>query len=180
MKRIFWVMMIAITQAGFSSCKKDGTGADNFDNIQTPRTSPVPDELVGRWAIIGISGSTVYNVPAGTTYNTNEMFLGYQINKDGTTREDGYLATYMYGVSTWAKWSAVGSVKLDGNSISFHRARGSYTSSRNSSATQYGSDEVYPNKTSSYSSYHIGTDSRGRVALIVEDEDGETTTYVKQ
>ncbi|MET0299182.1 MAG: hypothetical protein ABW036_05455, partial [Flavitalea sp.] len=104
MKKVLWILMIAVAQFTMISCSKSGTGNEDYSNIETPRTNPVPAELVGRWAIIGISGSTVYDIPAGSTWNTNEMFLGFQINKDGTIKEDGYLATYQYGLSTWAKW----------------------------------------------------------------------------
>lgn len=105
MKKIFFLALSAIALFATPACTKDGAA---FEDVSTPRTNPVPDELVGRWAIIGISGSTVYNIPSGSTNNTSEWLLGYQINKDGTTREDGYLATYQYGVSTWAKWTAYG------------------------------------------------------------------------
>ncbi len=127
MRKLLFAAM-AFIAVSFIGCVKE---SESFEGIGTPRTA-VPDELVGRWAIVGISGSTVYNIPAGTTFNTNEYFLGYQINKDGTIKEDGYLATYQYGVSTWAKWTAYGSVALNNGAIEFHRARGSYTSSRNS------------------------------------------------
>jgi hypothetical protein len=180
MKKISLIALLAICQLTISSCKKDPGLTENFTNISTPRTNPVPEELVGRWAIIGISGSTVYNIPAGTTFNTNEIFLGFQINKDGTIKEDGYVATYQYGVSTWAKWSAVGSVELTGHGIAFHRARGSYTSSRNNSPTNYGRTEVYPNKSTSYDYFEFGIDSRGQQALFVTNAEGNTTTYVKQ
>jgi hypothetical protein len=122
----------------------------------------------------------VYDIPAGITNNTSEWLLGFQINKDGTIREDGYLATYQYGVSTWAKWTAYGSVKIDGGGLSFHRDHGSYTSSRSSSPKDFGSAEVYPNKSSVYESYEIGTDGRGYPALLVTDADGSVHTFVKQ
>lgn len=177
MKKFFLLALAAATLFVTPGCEKE---TEKFDNISTPRSNPVPDELVGRWAITSISGSTVYNIPSGTTYNTNEAFLGYQINKDGTTQEDGYVATYQYGVSTWAKWTAFGSVQIEDGSISFHRARGSYTSSRSSAAKPFGDSETYPNKTSAYVSYSIGTDSRGHLALLLTDADGDIHTYVKQ
>lgn len=180
MKKISLIALLAAFQLTTSSCEKGTTGTGNFKNIGTPRTGSVPDELVGRWAITSISGSTVYNVPAGTTHNTNEVFLGYQINKDGTTKEDGYISTYQYYVSTWTKWSAVGTVEIKGNGIAFHRARGSYTSSRNSDVKNFGSTEVYPNKTAFYASFRLGTDGRGNPALLATNADGSTTTYVKQ
>lgn len=180
MKKIYLIALLATIQLTSSSCEKDTTGVNNFKNISTPRTGSVPDELVGRWAITSISGSTVYNIPSGTTHNTNEVFLGYQINKDGTTKEDGYISTYQYYVSTWTKWSAVGTVEVKGNGIAFHRARGSYTSSRNSAVTNFGSAEVYPNKSAFYASFRLGTDGRGRPALLATNADGSTTTYVKQ
>ena len=176
MKNVFSIYVFVALLLGVVSCKKNSVG---FDNIDTPRTASIPNELIGRWAIVGISGSTVYNPPSGT-HNTNEVFLGYQINKDGTVKEDGYAATYQYGVSTWAKWSALGSVELDGEAIAFHRARGSYTSSRNQSVTPFGASEVYPNKSSYYSYFEVGTNSRGETALFLYDEDGDVHTYVKQ
>jgi hypothetical protein len=175
MRKILFAFM-AIVSLSLTSCEKE---TESFEDISTPRSS-VPDELVGRWAIVGISGSTVYNIPAGTTYNTNEYFLGYQINKDGTVKEDGYLATYNYGVSTWTKWTAYGSVALNNGSIEFHRAHGSYTSSRSSSAKAFGSAEVYPNKSSFFDAYEIGTNSRGELALFLQHDDGSVSTYVKQ
>lgn len=177
MRALFLCCLFAAIALAFTHCTKTD---EQFDNIGTPRTNPVPDELVGRWAIVGISGSTVYNIPSGTTYNTNEYFLGYEIKKDGTVKEDGYLATYQYGVSTWAKWTGYGSVEIDGSNISFHRARGAYTTSRNSSSKAFGSDEVYPNKTSTYAGFEIGTDSRGQRALLLTHADGTTVAYVKQ
>lgn len=175
MRILFFCLLLAAI--GAASCTKE---TESFDSISTPRTNPVPEELVGRWAIVGISGSTVYNIPSGTTFNTNEYFLGYQINRDGTVKEDGYLATYQYGVSTWAKWTGYGSVELEGNAISFHRARGSYTSSRSSVAKSFGADEVYPHKTARYASFSLGTDGRGQPALLFTYADGSTVTYVKQ
>ena len=177
MKKFFLAGLAAILIVAAPGCTKD---VAEFNEVSTPRTNPVPDELIGRWAIVGISGSTVYDIPSGYTNNTNEWFLGYQINKDGTTREDGYLATYQYGVSTWAKWTAYGSVKIEGGSISFHRNHGSYTSSRSSTAKEYGPSEVYPNKSSTYESFEIGTDSRGQLALLLTGEDGYVHTFVKQ
>lgn len=177
MKKVFRILLLAVTIFGFSSCKKSGEG---FGDINTPRTAGIPNELIGRWAIVGISGSTVYNPPSGNTHNTNEVFLGYQINRDGTVREDGYVATYQYGVSTWAKWSAVGTVELENNSIAFHRASGSYTTSRNATPTRFGTNEVYPNKSAYYSYFEIGTDGRGQPALILTDDEGIIHTYVKQ
>lgn len=177
MKKFFLFALAAIALFAAPGCTKEGV---EFGEVSTPRTNPVPDELVGRWAIIGISGSTVYNVPAGSTYNTSEWLLGYQINKDGTIREDGYLATYQYGVSTWAKWTAYGSVKIEGGSVAFHRNHGSYTSSRNSAATEYGPAEVYPNKSVRYEGYEIGTDGRGNPALLLTGDDGHVRTFVKQ
>jgi hypothetical protein len=177
MKQFFSLALLALTLLTAPSCEKE---TDGLENINTPRSNSVPDELVGRWAITGISGSTVYNIPSGTTYNTNEVFLGYKINKDGTTQEDGYAATYQYGVSTWAKWTAYGSVELEEGGITFHRANGSYTSSKSSSPKQFGPSETYPNKTVSYVSYTIGTDSRGQEALLLTDADGDVHTYVKQ
>ena len=168
---LFTLFLFAIT-----SCTKD---VAEFKNVNTPRTNPVPEELVGRWAIVGISGSTVYDIPSGYTNNTNEWFLGYEIKKDGTTREDGYLATYQYGVSTWAKWTAYGSVKIEGGSLTFHRDHGSYTSSRSSAAKNFGADEVYPNKSDAYDSFELGTDSHGRPALLLTSN-GSVRTYVKQ
>ena len=179
MKKISFFVFLAAMQLLSASCKKSVTGTDNFNNIGTPRTE-VPGELVGRWAIMGISGSTVYDIPAGTTFNTNEVFLGFQINQDGTIKEDGYISIYQDGGSIWTKWSAVGTVEIEGDAIAFHRARGSYTSSRNSSPTSFGSNEVYPNKSSVYSYFEVGTDSRGRTALFASNDDGSITTYVKQ
>jgi hypothetical protein len=173
------MLLVAIVGLVSLSCEKTG-GSENSENISTPRTNSVLDELVGRWAITSISGSTVYNIPAGTTYNTNEAFLGYQINKDGTTREDGYIATYQYGVSTWAKWTAYGSVELADGGLTLHRARGSYTSSRNSSPKEYGAAEVYPNKSFSYVDYTIDIDDKGRKVLVLIDDQGDSHTYVKQ
>ncbi len=175
MRKLLFALM-AFVAVSFIGCVKE---SESFEDIGTPRTA-VPDELVGRWAIVGISGSTVYNIPAGTTFNTNEYFLGYQINKDGTMKEDGYLATYQYGVSTWAKWTAYGSVALSNGAIEFHRARGSYTSSRNSSATSFGPSEVYPNKSAAFEAYEVGTNSRGELALFLTHDDGSVSTYVKQ
>jgi len=174
-KKIF-LIALALVPVFLFSCKKD---SDSFENINTPRSS-VPGELVGRWAIVSISGSTVYDIPSGYTSNTNESFLGYQINSDGTLREDGYMATYQYGVSTWAKWSAVGSVQLEDGAIAFHRARGSYTSSRNSASTHFGSAEVYPNKSFYYVEYEIGQNSRGETTLFLLDSDGYVHQFVKQ
>jgi hypothetical protein len=180
MKKISLIALLALLQLALFSCKKSVTGTDNFDNISSPRTNPVPAELVGRWAITGISGTTVYNIPSGSTHNSNEVFLGYQINPDGSIKQDGYISTYQYGVSSWTKWSAVGSVEIEGNSIAFHRVRGSYTSSRNPSPTSFGSAEIYPNKTSAYAYFEIGTDSRGNAALLLTNDEGATSTYVKQ
>lgn len=177
MRSLFFCFFFVAIAFGLTNCTKTD---DNFENISTPRTNPVPDELVGRWAIVGISGSTVYNIPAGTTFNTNEYFLGYEIRKDGTVKEDGYLATYQYGVTTWVKWTGYGSVQIDGNEISFHRARGAYTSSRNSSSTSFGSSEVYPNKTANFPQFELGTDSRGQRALLLTHDDGSVVAYVKQ
>lgn len=180
MKKISLVALLAVFQLTTSSCQKNENKDSNFNNISTPRTNSIPNELVGRWAIVSISGSTVYNIPSGSTYNTNEGFVGYQINKDGTTKEDGYISTYQYSISTWTKWSAVGTVEINGNSIAFHRARGSYTSSRNSAVSKFGSAEVYPNKTAFYASFRLGTDGRGTPALLVTNASGATITYVKQ
>jgi hypothetical protein len=177
MRKILFSALAILALFTATSCTKDVEG---FEDISTPRTNPVPDELVGRWAIIGISGSTVYDIPGGNTNNTSEWLLGYQINKDGTTREDGYLATYQYGVSTWAKWTAYGSVKIEGGSLSLYRDHGSYTSSRSSSPKNFESSEVYPNKSNNYESFEIGTDSRGNPALLLTDATGHTYTYVKQ
>ena len=177
MKKLFFAALAAVTLFIAPGCEKDTA---DFKDINTPRSGTVPDELVGRWAIVGISGSTVYNIPAGSTYNTNEYFLGYQINKDGTTQEDGYISVYQYGVSTWTRWTAFGSVEIEGGRISFHRARGGYTSSRNSNRTQFGPAETYPNKTFSFEEFTIGTDSRGELALFLTDADGDVHTYVKQ
>ena len=177
MKQLFVLAFAAISLFAATGCEKD---TENFKDIDTPRSGPVPDELVGRWAIVGISGSTVYNIPSGSTHNTNEYFLGYQINKDGTTQEDGYISVYQYGITTWTKWTAYGSVQIEGSNIAFHRARGGYTSSRNSATTQFGPAETYPNKTSSYQDFEIGRNSRGELALFLQDEDGDVHTYVKQ
>src|SRR5215218_134014 len=135
MRNFFLLAFAAVNFFVAPGCTKD---AVEMGNISTPRTNPVPDELVGRWAIIGISGSTVYDIPAGQTNNTSEWLLGYEINKDGTTREDGYLATYQYGVSTWTKWTAYGSVKIEGGTLSLHRDHGAYTSSRSSAPKDFG------------------------------------------
>ncbi|HEX2535515.1 MAG TPA: hypothetical protein VHK69_17345 [Chitinophagaceae bacterium] len=175
MRKILLMAVLAATT--LMSCQKD---TESFNNISTPRTNPVPDELVGRWAITSISGSTVYDIPAGTTWNTSEVFLGYQINKDGTIREDGYGSTYSYGVSTWAKWTAYGSVVVDGSAITFHRARGSYTSSRNSSPKNYGAAEVYPNKSFAFTDYEVDIDNQGKTVLYLLHEDGSASKYYKQ
>lgn len=177
MKQFLCMAFAAMALFAATGCEKD---TDVFKDIHTPRTNSVPDELVGRWAIVGISGSTVYNIPAGSTHNTNEYFLGYQIKKDGTTQEDGYISVYQYGVTTWTKWTAYGSVEIKGNGIAFHRARGGYTSSRNSATTQFGPTETYPNKSFSYDDFSVGRNSRGEVALFLTDEDGDVHTLVKQ
>jgi hypothetical protein len=177
MRKFFLLALALATLFATSSCTKE---AAEMSKVNTPSTNPVPEELVGRWAIIGISGSTVYDIPAGSTNNTSEWLLGYQINKDGTTREDGYLATYQYGVSTWAKWTAYGSVKIESGTLTFHRDHGSYTSSRSSTPKDFGSSEVYPNKSTTYESFELGTDSHGNPALLVTDADGAVHTYVKQ
>ncbi len=177
MKKIFLLALAAMTLFAAPGCEKE---TDIFKDISTPRSGPVPDELVGRWAIVGISGSTVYDIPAGSTHNTNEYFLGFKINKDGTTQEDGYISVYQYGVSTWTKWTAYGTVQIEGSNIAFHRARGGYTSSRNSSVTQFGPAETYPNKTLSFVEFEIGHNSRGELALFLLDADGDVHTYVKQ
>ena len=176
MKKILAFLLLAVSICAYS-CKKDGSGVAG---VHTPRTQSVPAELVGRWAITGISGSTVYNIPEGSTFNTNEVFLGYTINPDGTTQEHGYASTYMYGVSTWTKWMGKGSVELTGSAISFHRASGSYTSSRNNSPVSFGANEVYPNKTSTYTAYEVGIDEQGREALFLLDDAGIVHTYIKQ
>ena len=179
MKRIFLFALFAAALFATPSCTKDATDAE-AGNIGTPRTNPVPDELVGRWAIVSISGSTVYDIPAGSTYNTNEMFLGYKINKDGTTEEDGYIATYMYGVSTWTKWRAFGSVEIEGESLALHRDHGSYTGSNSNTTKYFGAAEVYPNKTAVYAHFEKGTDSHGNPALLLTKADGYKLTFVKQ
>lgn len=170
-------MLVATVVISLISCEKT---AIDLTRIETPRTGSVPNELIGRWAIISISGSTVYNIPSGSTHNTNEGFLGYDIKKNGTTQEDGYIATYQYGVSTWAKWTAYGSVEIRNGGISFHRAYGSYTSSSSSSAKQYSSSEVYPNRTFTYIKYELGNDGRGNPALVLTRADGSVTKLVKQ
>ena len=177
MKRIFIMALSAIALFAAPGCEKD---TSDIKDVNTPRTAAVPAELVGRWAIVGISGSTVYDIPAGSTHNTNEYFLGYKINADGTTQEDGYISVYQYGVSTWTRWTAYGSVQLEGSRISFHRAHGGYTSSRNSAITKFGPSETYPNKTVSFEVFEIGRDSRGELALFLLDADGDMHTYVKQ
>jgi hypothetical protein len=177
MKKFPLFTLFAALLLAASACTKE---AAEFNNISTPRTNPVPDELVGRWAIIGISGSTVYDIPSGYTSNTSEWFLGYEIKKDGTVREDGYLATYQYGVSTWAKWTTYGSVKIDGGGMAFYRDHGSYTSSRSATPKNFGKDEVYPNKSDVYASFEVGTDSQGRPALLLTSADGHVHTFVKQ
>lgn len=174
MKKIF-LLLAAAAQFTMVSCQKTKDDA----SVKTPRTT-VPDELVGRWAIMSISGSTVYNIPAGTTYNTNEVFLGYTIKKDGTLQEHGYASTYMYGVSTWSKWVASGSAQLQDKAITFHRDHGTYTSSRSSAEKAFGPNEVYPNKSFSYVDWEIGKDSRGQTALFLLDNAGVIHTYVKQ
>lgn len=177
MKKIISILLLTSAILSYASCKKDTLRTEDID---TPRSQSVPAELIGRWAITSISGTTVYNIPSGATLNSNEVFLGYTINPDGTTQEHGYASTYQYGVSSWARWACVGSIQLEGEAISFHRARGSYTSSRNNSPKDFGEAEVYPNKSSSYAAYEIGTDSRGYTALFLYDEDGTVHTYVKQ
>jgi hypothetical protein len=177
MRKIFLLALALVTLFAAPGCTKEGA---EMGKVTTPRTNPVPNELVGRWAIIGISGSTVYDIPAGSTNNTSEWLLGYQINKDGTTREDGYLATYQYGVSTWAKWTAYGSVKIEGGALTFHRDHGTYTSSRSSTPKDFGSNDVYPNKSNVYESFELGMDSHGNPALLLTDADGSVHTYVKQ
>lgn len=177
MKKILLLALAAVALFAVPACTKE---AAELQNVNTPRTNPVPDELVGRWAIIGISGSTVYDRPSGSTNNTSEWLLGYQINKDGTTREDGYLATYQYGVSTWAKWTAYGSIKIEGGGLTFHRDHGSYTSSRSATPKNFGADEVYPNKSAAYEGFEVGTDSQGRPALLLMGSDGYVHTFVKQ
>src|SRR5215203_475539 len=79
MKKFFLAAFAAITLFIALGCTKN---AAEFAEVRTPRTNPVPDELVGRWAIVGISGSTVYDIPSGYTSNTSEWFLGYEIKKD--------------------------------------------------------------------------------------------------
>jgi hypothetical protein len=177
MKQLAFFSLIATLVIALSSCEK--TTIDTA-KIDTPRSSSVPDELVGRWAIVSISGSTVYNIPSGSTHNTNEGFLGYDIKKNGTVQEDGYVATYQYGISTWAKWTAFGSVEVKNGGLSFHRAHGSYTSSRSSSKKQYGPDEVYPNKSVRYVKYEFGTDGRGNKALVLTNADGAVSKLVRQ
>ncbi len=177
MKKIFLLAVTAMVLFVAPGCEKDTA---SIKDINTPRTSSVPDELVGRWAIVGISGSTVYDIPAGSTHNTSEYFLGFKINKDGTTQEDGYISVYQYGVSTWTKWTAYGTVQIDGSKIAFHRAHGGYTSSRNSATTKFGPAEPYPNKTLAFEEFEIGHNSRGELALFLLDDDGDVHTYVKQ
>ena len=176
MKKIL-LLLVAAIQISMIGCKKDSDVAE--DSVRTPRT-PVPDELVGRWAITSISGSNVFNIPTGTTYNTNEAFLGYTINKNGTIQEHGYLSTYQSGISTWTKWTLTGSVELEGDAITFHRDKGSYTSSKSSVEKAFGPAEVYPNKSFPYVDWEIGTDSRGDLALFLMDDDGIIHTFVKQ
>ena len=177
MKKFFVLAVTALALFATTGCKKE---TDNIKDINTPRTASVPDELVGRWAIVGISGSTVYDIPAGSTHNTNEYFLGFKINKDGTTQEDGYISVYQYGNSTWTRWTAYGTVQIDGSNIAFHRAYGGYTSSRNSATTQFGPSETYPNKTFAFEEYEVGHNSRGELALFLLDDEGDVHTYVKQ
>lgn len=177
MKKFAMFTLVATLVISLFSCEKT---AIDLTRIETPRTGSVPNELVGRWAITSISGSTVYNIPTGSTHNTNEAFLGYDIKKNGTTQEDGYIATYQYGVTTWAKWTAYGSVEIRNGSISFHRAYGSYTSSRSSAKKEYGPDEVYPNKSFTYVKYELGDDGRGNPALVLTRADGSVTRLVKQ
>jgi hypothetical protein len=177
MKKISMFALLVTVLFAATSCKKNS--GDSRD-VNTPRSTSVPSELIGRWAIVGISGSTVYDIPAGSTHNTNEVFLGYEIKSDGTTREDGYAATYQYGVSTWTKWTAYGSVQFDDGGIVLHRAYGSYTSSRNGSLTNFPAAEVYPNKSFAYVHYELGDDGRGNPALLLTDEEGVVHTYVKQ
>lgn len=174
MKKILLLCAVAL-QFGIVGCQKK---ADDMA-AKTPRTS-MPDELVGRWAITSISGSTVFNIPSGTTYNTNEAFLGYTINKNGTLKEHGYVSTYQYGVSTWTKWVTDGSAEIKGDAITFHRERGTYTSSRSSAEKEFGANEVYPNKSFSYKAWEVGKDSRGQTALFLLDDAGVVHTYVKQ
>lgn len=174
MKKILLLAAVAL-QFGLAGCQKN---ADDI-NVKTPR-SAVPAELVGRWAITSISGSTVFNIPAGTTFNTNEAFLGYTINKNGTLQQHGYISTYSYGISTWTRWVANGSAEIKGDGIAFHRDNGSYTSSRSSQAKTFGPAECYPNKSSSYVRWEIGKDSRGQTALFLFDAGGVAHTYVKQ
>ena len=69
MKTFFLFALAAMALFSAPGCTKEGV---EFGEVSTPRTNPVPDELVGRWAIIGISGSTVYNIPTGSTNNTSE------------------------------------------------------------------------------------------------------------
>lgn len=175
MKKIL-LLVAAAVQFGLAGCQKK---ADETMNVRTPRT-PVPDELVGRWAITSISGSSVFNIPSGTTYNTNEAFLGYTINKNGTIKQHGYISVYQYGASTWTKWTADGSVEIVGDAITFHRDRGTYTSSRSSAEKAFGAAEVYPNKSNAYTAWEIGQDSRGQTALFLLDDAGVVHTYVKQ
>ena len=176
--------MLFLLAAAFQFCmigcqkKSDDTEAP-AKSVRTPKTT-VPDELVGRWAITSISGSSVFNIPSGTTYNTSEAFLGYTINKNGTIQEHGYISTYQYGASTWTKWNINGSVELNGDAITFHRDKGTYTASTFSGEKQFGPAEVYPNKSSRYEDWEIGLDSRGQTALFVLHDDGSVQTYVKQ
>jgi len=177
MKKFLLMAVTALMLFATTGCEKD---TDHIKDINTPRTATVPDELVGRWAIVGISGSTVYDIPSGGTHNTSEYFLGFKINKDGTTQEDGYISVYQYGVSTWTRWTAYGTVQIEGTNIAFHRAYGGYTSSRNSATTKFGPAETYPNKTTAFEEYEIGLNSRGELSLFLLDADGDVHTYVKQ
>ena len=179
MKKVL-LLLAAVIQICMIGCKKNSDDTESpAKSVRTPRTT-VPDELVGRWAITSISGSNVFNIPTGTTYNTNEAFLGYTINKNGTIQEHGYISTYQYGASTWTKWTISGSAELSGDAISFHRDKGTYTASTFNGEKQFGSAEVYPNKSFSYVDWEVGQDSRGQTALFLLDEGGTIHTYVKQ
>ena len=117
MKKVFFVLAIAFSVAG-TGCKKDKVGDNSGTTSCNLPSTPVPDEMVGKWASGYNSSTDIVDV-----YNGQYLGNRWQSGKYFSFSPDGKYAEFYFmanaGLTSSSATKAIGTVTFDEQEGSF-------------------------------------------------------------
>lgn len=173
------ITAVVVTLAACGGGDSTGPGAVVDD---TPRTD-VPSELAGDWLYGSISPTNFWNDHTGTYSGNAYGFSDYvMLEADGSYKRYIYIYTEYYGCRTQSYTYHVGTVTVNGGTITYYPQQGKYKATDNCVASRnferpMSRDEVVDAQGDAWD-WEIGVDALGQTVLLAGPSgSGEQATY---